>query len=227
MKGLTYIKDFISKEEEMELVDIIDSYDFDTSIHRRQQFYGQVYYHTTQNNASVQPNVECSDRGALPLWKMQPLINKIISQSESFQDETPNQCLVNEYKGNQGISSHIDDNTAFGKDIACVSLLNPIYLTMKKPKVCLNTCHDIVEEEKLYIEPRSLFLLQGEARYLWRHGITKAKRIYPPHQREYFIYRDETYRRLSITIRQLLHGRKQTHVSNASSNYSRTEHVWD
>jgi len=212
--GLVYISEFVSEEEEKKLVQTIDSHPFCNVIRRRQQFYGETYYHTTHSEPNLQPLSEDKDTSyKLPMESMQWLIDKIKALPYGLFDrkdgEEPTQCLVNEYRHNYGISSHFDDPEAFGSTIASVSLIDPIYFTMKKPKELTNTCTDIEKEVKLYLEPRSLLILQGEARYLWRHGITKARLIHHPFTDE-ILRRGDIYRRLSITIRKLLDGRKRS-----------------
>ena len=79
--------------------------------------------------------------------------------------------------------------------------------------------------------------MSKEARYDWRHGITKAKIIrindkpctttsmnengeqetHP--NKENIIFRNENYRRLSLTIRKLLDSRRQAHVDEGWSEY--------
>ena len=61
-------------------------------------------------------------------------IDKIMKDSDAFEtNHPPTQCLVNEYIGNQGIKSHFDDSNAFGPIIASISLVSPIYFTLKYP----------------------------------------------------------------------------------------------
>jgi len=127
-------------------------------------------------------------------------------------DYTPTQCLVNEYIGNTGIASHLDDPTAFGSVIAVVSLLEPIYYTFA-------SIADTTVTQKVYVEPRSLLVLQGAVRYQWKHGITKARLIpHPTTANSIVRRRDASYRRLSITIRTVLDGRKRTSHSTDNTN---------
>lgn len=143
---------------------------------------------------------------------MQSLIDKLMACQVfgSDPEQSPTQCLVNEYVRNQGISSHFDDSSAFGDVIASISLIDPIYMTLKRPVTLgSNECQDIIHETKIYLEPRSLLILKDDARTLWRHGITKAKIIEHPVTRTR-LRRNEHYRRLSITIRKVLAGRKKS-----------------
>lgn len=215
--GLTYVRDFLTQEEHDKLVSIIDSNPYSDAIHRRQQFYGETYYHTTPTISSIQPQKDFEKSGALPMYHMDWLVDKIIRETDIFKHDPPTQCLVNEYVRNQGIASHFDDPEAFGPIIASISLVNPIYFTLKLPKEPTNSCADILDMTQLYLEPRSLLIMQRDARFKWRHGITKAKRIIDPVTQEE-IYRGDSYRRISITIRHLLDGRKRAQsFSNVTS----------
>jgi len=53
--GLHYVSNFLSQHEQNRIMDIIDSRPFANAIHRRQQFYGETYYHTTHHLAVAQP----------------------------------------------------------------------------------------------------------------------------------------------------------------------------
>lgn len=107
----------------------------------------------------------------------------------------------------QGISSHFEDTRSFGDAIMTISLLSPIYMTLKQPAVPTNQCQDIIQEHKILLRPRSCLIMSGEARYKWRHGISKAKNVCMPDGSN--VYRGSDYRRLSLTIRQVLDGRRR------------------
>lgn len=107
----------------------------------------------------------------------------------------------------QGISSHFEDTNSFGDAIMTVSLLQPIYMTLKQPTIPTNECQDIIHEHKILLRPRSCLIMSGEARYRWRHGISKTKILHMPDGGT--VYRGSDYRRLSLTIRRVLDGRKR------------------
>lgn len=222
--GFYYLSEFLSEEEEQKLVEEIDSREFCTAIHRRQQYYGPIYYHTTHDVKEIQPNnniapVEFENQYCASFESLSWITERILSlklPSGHFIFGTdpknrPNQCLVNEYVRNQGISSHFDDSRAFGDVIVIISLLNPLFMTLKRPRHLRNHCSHILSEKKIWLERRSIMVLSGDARYRWRHGITKAKRLTSPSDcaENSEIYRGENYRRISLTIRKLLDGRKK------------------
>ena len=208
--GLRYIPNFITQEEHDLLVKIIDGNEYSNEIHRRQQFYGELYYHTSSDLPSVQPSSEEQQYGnAHSMQPMQFLIDKLIKANIFEEHHPPTQCLINEYVGNQGIKSHYDDSNAFGPIIASISLIDPILFTLKYPKVPTNECNDILDIQHHLLEPKSLFIMERDARYKWRHSITKAKSFLHPKTHD-IIHRDANYRRISITIRHVLDGRKRS-----------------
>ena len=313
LDGFRYYSSFLNVEEEKKILDIVDNHTWSLVFRRRQQFYGQVYYHTTHNVGSVQPlfNVEQApsktkehaDQNNTEVTTT-CITNQVITQGEhstalpepepvsepevevhsleafnwlieKFYDEKfiggdgsnhifgterkdfPVQILVNEYIGDMGISSHFEDVDAFGDTIATISIIQPIYMNLEKPYESTAAQHsntsstvsstdsegNIAPENKHYIslekkqqiekvtrvllEPRSLFIISKNWRFLWKHGITRhanvrlpdgstVRRVYP----EGFDATNATssaskannlhegYRRISLTIRHLLPGRR-------------------
>lgn len=79
---------------------------------------------------------------------------------------TPNQCIVNEYYIDQGISPHVDANM-FGPTIMGLSIgdhANMIFTNGDKKFIA-------------FLPRRSLVVLQDEARTLWKHSIPSTKKI--------------------------------------------------
>lgn len=277
LDGLYYIPNFLTKPECEKLVHLVDSNPFCTALHRRQQFYGQVYFHTSHDLTALQPKNSDLDikkkdfsnnntnENVIPLhenynWlfesmfdptntsrNLHPDIHSLFQSfvsTETLTSGYPTQVLVNEYLGpKMGVASHFEDTDSFGEYIITLSLINPIYLTLKKPRIKTNVCQDIIAETKILLEPGSCLVLCREARYDWRHGITKARIIDLPLEYDLrngcsesgwedvtdvrdedddndegceftgpkviSIRRKEEYRRISLTIRKLLSGRKR------------------
>lgn len=61
---------------------------------------------------------------------------------------------------------------------------------------------------KVLMEAGSLFIMSRESRYEWRHGISRAATKVPTADGQ-LIRRDDNYRRISLTIRHLLKGRRR------------------
>ncbi|RKP36096.1 hypothetical protein BJ085DRAFT_19381 [Dimargaris cristalligena] len=76
-----------------------------------------------------------------------------------------NSIIINEYQPGQGIMPHVDSLTAFGDTVFALSLLSPCVMTFDR--VGSTDSYPIV------LEPRSLLVLTGPARFGFRHGISK------------------------------------------------------
>ncbi|KAJ3286971.1 hypothetical protein HDU79_006097 [Rhizoclosmatium sp. JEL0117] len=221
-QGLWYVPDVLSLAQESRILQTISETPFDeSSIRRRLQFHGEVYYHTTHDLTSLQPSNPLTN----PLEKVQWLINHILTSTSTLYTPgiPPSQLLVNEYLGNTGLSCHLEDPLAFGHYIYTISLINPVWMDLKPilndsepsntntiPKQRSESTVDEVNPlpMRILLEPRSVLILAGDARYRWMHGITKTKSVQLPGGTE-SVPRDEGYRRISLTLRYLREGRKK------------------
>lgn len=152
IQGLQYIPDCITQVEEQALISKIDDQPWLNDLKRRVQHYGYKYDYKAR---SVRPD---SYLGSLPNWL------KSITDKLPFR---PNQAIVNEYLPGQGISAHIDCEPCFDSTIASLSLGSPVIMQFTHPKTKQN--------EEIYLKPRSLIILSGEARYEWQHAIPARK----------------------------------------------------
>lgn len=240
ISGFRYYRSFLTVEEAERIMNIIDSNPWKNAVKRRQQFYGEIYYHTIHDVPEIQPKFTCGKNGeksaknvGLDMSPFQFLIDKFYSELfvdtrssdgrlanlifGSDKSSFPTQILVNEYVGETGISSHFEDEQAFGPVIATISLLNPIYMTLEKPVDHNNSCLNFIGQTKVLLEKNSLFIMRDECRYQWRHAITRHRKVpmVVTENKEFdesnfsMIQRDKKYRRVSLTIRHLLSGRKQ------------------
>jgi alkylated DNA repair protein alkB family protein 8 len=228
INGLFYFREFLSLKEQEELLKMIRSQPWQQIIARRQQFYGQVYYHTSHKNKRLQPIVTDADTIqrhqqerheecpiSLDITRLLPLLQD--KCCPFFGDQGfPSQILVNEYRNTLGIASHFEDFDAFGPVILTISLVAPIYMTLKKPLWRTHDCEDYHDVQKIYLEAGSLLVMQDEARYDYKHGIAKYRWICPPDGGA-VMERDLDYRRISITIRHLLQTRRQVHAEQDES----------
>jgi len=209
INGAQYYRDFLSLEDQQRIVDICDRNAWKKVIRRRQQFYGEIYYHTRQDEAEIQPADQTS---MIPLNPFQWLIDKLENEEWApkvfGQESFPTQILVNEYIDCTGIASHFEDEDAFGDVIATISLVSPIMMTLVKPMEHNNDCEDLIGFTKVLLEPGSLFIMKEDCRHLWRHGISRRAKLIPLPNGGHLV-RDSQYRRISLTIRHLLQGRKR------------------
>ena len=176
--GLKYVPDFISEREEKDLVAKIDEAGWSTELQRRVQHYGWRYdYKARQIDASMRI-------GPLPDWAVR-LARRLVSNR--LLTELPDQVIVNEYDGAQGISRHVDSEN-FADGIATISLLESWEMVFRERK---KRGRRVTQR----LDRRSAAIMTGDARYHWTHEIPKRK-----HEPG----RVERRRRISLTFRKVL-----------------------
>jgi alkylated DNA repair dioxygenase AlkB len=156
--GLSLLPDFITEDEAMELLSVIDQQPWLADLQRRVQHYGYRYDYTARQ---VTANLYL---GALPEW-LQSLAMRL--HREGVFATPPDQVIVNEYQPGQGIAPHVDCITCFGDTIASLSLGSGCLMDF--------THSNTAQKTSLFLPSRSLLMLQGDARYHWQHGIAKRK----------------------------------------------------
>lgn len=158
ISGLTYITDYITPAQEAELISIIDQQPWLTDLKRRVQHYGWKYDYTAKR-------VDESMRlGNLPEW--------LLGCCEGLKEQVyfpkiPDQVIINEYQPGQGIEAHIDCVPCFEETIASISLGSPALMDFMHSKTN--------QKISVLLEPRGLFVINGDARYIWKHGIAGRK----------------------------------------------------
>jgi alkylated DNA repair dioxygenase AlkB len=176
--GLVLLKEFISVSQELKLLEVIDSSQWSAELKRRVQHYGWRYDYKARR-------VDQKDYlGPLPLWA-QELAQQLYD--EGLFPEVPDQVIVNNYDGPQGISKHIDCPECFRGPVATISLLEIWDMVFTRK---------VVGETLKFVQPlprRSVALLAGEARSVWLHEI-------PARQLE---HKRPRVRRISVTFRKV------------------------
>ena len=97
-----------------------------------------------------------------------PLLKEIINCIPNRNKERFNQCIVNRYLEGEGIEPHTDA-TCFGETIACFSF------GAHSPIIFSNPETD--EKFEILCEDNSLYLMEKEARYKWKHQMPNLKPI--------------------------------------------------
>jgi alkylated DNA repair dioxygenase AlkB len=154
--GLLYIPHYISPAHHDFLIQTIDSQEWRGDLARRTQHYGYVYDYRAK---SVDPS---SRLGDLPPW-----LHRIATQlaADGLMPQAPDQAIINEYLPGQGIASHIDCVPCFDEVVISLALAATVVMDLKHKQ----------QHVPILIEPRSLLVLRGEARYQWTHGIAKRR----------------------------------------------------
>ena len=184
--GLVCKPDFITEDEEAKLLARIDEAEWSEELHRRVQHFGWRYdYRQRQIDETMR-------LGDLPAWA-EELARRLVS--EGLVDARPDQLIVNEYCGNQGITRHIDQPRSFAGQVATISLLETWGMVFRR-----RGGKDKVEKR---LARRSVAVLTGEARYQWTHEIP-ARNTEPAGPGA--SGRVERKRRISLTFRRVVPG---------------------
>lgn len=148
IKGLTYIKNFITEQEEKDITEFINKQKWNTSLSRRTQHYGYEYPYSTKNKL-------------IETTKIPDIFNPLLEKINKYFNKKFDQLIINEYMPGQGISPHIDHIRLFDDTVISVSMGSDCIMEFKyydkKIEVLLEKC--------------SLVGLQNDARYKWSHSI--------------------------------------------------------
>lgn len=158
ISSLRYMPDFIDAETEAALLSTIDQQPWLNDLKRRVQHYGWRYDYKARG---ITQDLRI---GAIPDW-LAGLCKRL--NAEGIFPRTPDQVIINEYQPGQGISAHVDCVPCFGDTIASLSLGSACVMDF--------THATTGEKQSHLLEPRSLLILSGDARYHWQHAIPARK----------------------------------------------------
>ncbi|CAN7030939.1 unnamed protein product [Brassica rapa subsp. trilocularis] len=181
--GLFLLPDFVTAEEEQQLLAAVDTQPWIGLAKRRVQHYGYEFCYGTRN-------VDTKNR----LGELPPFVSPILQRISLFPnlDYDPaslnlDQLTVNEYPSGVGLSPHIDTHSAFEDCIFSLSLAGPCIMEFRRYSASTWKAASITNDDNekqdsstcikkaLYLPPRSMLLLSGEARYAWNHYIPHHK----------------------------------------------------
>ncbi|KAH6820413.1 RNA-binding family protein [Perilla frutescens var. hirtella] len=183
--GLYLMHDFVTAQEEQELLAAVDNRPWSRLAKRRVQHYGYEFCYDIRNVNTSQ------HLGELPSF-MSPVLERIGSFQglDHAADTSLDQLTVNEYPPGVGLSPHIDTHSAFEGLIFSLSLAGPCIMEFRKYTTNVwqedSTSSSDLENQipgkklnfirkAIYLPPRSMLLLSGEARYAWHHYIPHHK----------------------------------------------------
>nr|AKM76732.1 RNA-binding (RRM/RBD/RNP motifs) family protein [Monsonia marlothii] len=183
--GLYLLLDFVTPQEEQELLAAVDARPWISLAKRRVQHYGYKFCYQTRNVDTKQ------HLGELPSF-VAPVLEKISSfpNLNDAANVSLDQLTVNEYPPGVGLSPHIDTHSAFEGLIFSLSLAGPCLMEFRRyaqgawfPKAGSSVDMDAENPDNssnfsrkaIYLPPRSMLLLSEEARYAWHHYIPHHK----------------------------------------------------
>ncbi|MFI0349496.1 alpha-ketoglutarate-dependent dioxygenase AlkB [Actinomadura sp. 9N407] len=158
----------------------IDAAPWSSQLRRRVQHYGHRYDYGRRG-------VDGTPAPPLPGWAL--TLAQRLYEDGPF-DRPPDQVIVNEYLPGQGISAHVDRVPHFGPVVASVSLLSACVMEFTHPQDKTRV--------PVRLDPGSLCIMTGPARFTWRHAIPARKTDPDPNGRV------PRGRRLSVTLRTIL-----------------------
>lgn len=149
-----YIKNIIHELDKLNWMNISNNPNS-----RMVQHYGYKYDYKTYNI-----NVKCD---SLPecLNILKNILTDICKELNIINNDYEfNQCIVNNYLPGQGISRHVDVKK-YGDIIGCFTLGSGASITFRNKN----------EEEYLYVNPNSLYIMTHDSRYVWSHEMAQKK----------------------------------------------------
>lgn len=169
--GFVYRPEFLTREEELELLGYIEDLPLEHAVgdgkykaRRRYMNFGWSYnYHTGRLVKGP----------ALPHW-LTPYARKIAKWLDIPQWRVV-EALVQEYSVGSAIGWHRDNETfehIIGISLSgwCRMRLRPIRSRMRRPRL-------LTDVTALELEPRSVYLMQRDSRWLFQHSIPPTKNL--------------------------------------------------
>ena len=181
------IKDFISRQEEIQILSFLSTQNWRTDLNRRVIHYGGSYCLLPPRHASAKERqrIENDIVIAEPMPSaLDFLISRMIEQRLYLEEEKPEYCIVNEYTDNQGISAHVE-NFKFGEPVCGLTMGNGDWMRFHeltrpddgsvrsgKAAKAERTGH----KQDVWLPPRSLLVMRRDARSNWQHQICRSWR---------------------------------------------------
>lgn len=182
INGLEIYFDFVSEQEEHELLNNIDNNTWLLDLKRRVQHYGFKYDYRSRKIDKTYYI------GEIPSW-MNFLSKRLIEKG--IINFVPDQAIINEYIDDQGIAPHIDCEPCFGDVIISLSLNSQCVMNFEKQP-------NAKQKQPLLLASKTLVVMKGESRYNWYHGIPTRKTD------EFNFSKHKRGRRVSITFRKVI-----------------------
>ncbi|HEX8172558.1 MAG TPA: alpha-ketoglutarate-dependent dioxygenase AlkB [Thermoanaerobaculia bacterium] len=163
--GLTYLDDFLTERDERELLEEIGNYAFH-EVRMRGQVARRTVIHFgwdyDYEGWKIHPTTPPSER-------LRALADRC-AEASGVAPEALQQFLVARYPAGATIGWH-RDAPMFGTPVIGVSLLAPCTMRFRRKR------GETYETEARLLEPRSLYILDGEARSQWQHSIPPTKAL--------------------------------------------------
>ena len=160
-----YREDFVSADEEQQLLSALSSIDFRAVVMR-----GQTARRTVRHFGL---DYDYESGGLVPAEPLPASMVWLRDRCAEWMERDPDdlvQILASRYPAGAGIGWH-RDAPMFGSRIAGVSLLAPSRMRFQR------TVEGVRSVAELELAPRSAYLLTGKARWSWQHSIPATKAL--------------------------------------------------
>ena len=162
--GLNIIPDFVTQNEESELLQCFNWDEKSTTTerllkHRQVKHYGYEFSYVTND---IDPETPLEE-GIPDLC--QAMARRALAAGHT--DVEPDQLTVNRYLPGQGIPAHVDTHHCCTRTILSLSLGSGVVMNFKRTETGADSA-----AVPVWLPPRSLLVMSDEARYAWSHGIT-------------------------------------------------------
>lgn len=157
--GLHYEPEFVTGDEERDLLAELDGFEF-AEVRMR----GQVARRTVVHFGL---RYDYEGRGLTPAAPLPERLRRLRDRSAAFVDEDPEafvETLVSRYPPGAGIGWH-RDAPMFGPEVVGVSLLSACSMRFQRRRAGVREVHTAE------LAPRSVYALTGAARWSWQHSI--------------------------------------------------------
>ncbi|HEX8647593.1 MAG TPA: alpha-ketoglutarate-dependent dioxygenase AlkB [Thermoleophilaceae bacterium] len=160
LNGLVYRPEFLSSEEEAGVVRVLEGLDY-----REVVMHGQAAKRTVRHFGL---DYDYQSRSTEPADPLPAELEFVRERAGALAERELAQILISRYPAGAGIGWH-RDAPMFGR-IVGVSLGAPCRMRFQRRT---KEGERLVEE--LELEPRSAYLLSGQARWTWQHSIPATK----------------------------------------------------
>ena len=163
--GLVYRPELVSAEQEAELLAYLDRLDF-----RELVMHGRPARRTVRHFGF---DYEYASRGVRRGDPLPPELEDVRARCADLAghaSEELAQALITRYPAGAGIGWH-RDAPQFGEKIAGLSLGSACRMRFQRGTAGERRVHE------LPLEPRSAYVMGGEARYAWQHSIPATKEL--------------------------------------------------
>lgn len=166
-EDLVYERDFLSREEEAHLLDVLRELPFAPMQYQGFTALREVVSYGGKYDFSAR---RLEEAAPLPEW-LQPLREKAAAWAGIAPDAFT-QALVAMYKPGTPLGWHRD--VPDFEDVVGISLLNDAVMRFRPYPPREPKRADVI---KLTLEPRSIYLLRGQARWGWQHSVAPTKQL--------------------------------------------------